>query len=199
MTSGDGIRYEDLADEELVSLFDRGDRAASDCLLERYKGYVRSLSRARFLIGGETDDLIQEGMIGLVKAIRDYDPEKGASFKTFATLCIVRQHNTAIEASARQKNEPLNRSVSLTDDEWENAFRLMKTGSSTPEEILLEREASKELEEKIRKLLSPFENQVLSLYLDEVGYREIAKRLGKTPKTIDNAIQRIRKKVRAMA
>lgn len=186
-------KFEALTDEELAVMSSQGNTEASDCLIDRYKGYVRSLSHARYLIGGDNDDLIQEGMIGLMKAVRDYDRDKGAAFKTFATLCILRQQSTAIEAATRLSHEPLNQSVQLTDTEWETAFSIMKR---SPEEIVVSREASNEIQDKIKAELSPFENQVLSLYLQERGYREIAEKLGKSPKNIDNAIQRIRKKVR---
>ena len=185
-----------LSDEALVDLARSGDPRPTDLLMERYKGYVKALSHARFLIGGETDDLIQEGMIGLIKAVRDYDPGKGASFKTFATLCIVRQQTTAIEAAGRLKNNPLNQSVSLADVEWETAYLVMKDPS--PEDIVLDRERAEELKSDIRRALSPFEREVLEYYLKDMGYREIAGVLGKPPKTIDNAIQRIRTKVRKL-
>ena len=183
-------------DECLVARAKAGETAASDELMERYKGYVRALAHARFLIGGDTDDLIQEGMIGLIKAIRDYDPEKGASFKTFATLCIVRQQSSAIEAAGRLKNGPLNASVSFDDVEWETAFRIMKDPS--PEEIILDQEETRELKGRIEEALSPFERQVLEMYLQDMGYREIAGKLGRSPKTIDNAIRRIRSKVKKL-
>ena len=194
--SAEAACLETMTDEALVSLMQSGDPRPSDLLMERYKGYVKALAHARFLIGGDTDDLIQEGMIGLIKAARDYDPEKGASFKTFATLCIVRQQTTAIEAAGRLKNNPLNQSVSLSDVEWETAYLVMKDPS--PEEIVLDREQAEELKAGIRKALSPFEREVLELYLKDMGYREIASALGKPPKTIDNAIQRIRAKVRKL-
>ncbi|MDD6347335.1 MAG: sigma-70 family RNA polymerase sigma factor [Lachnospiraceae bacterium] len=183
-----------LTDEDLAALSAQGQPEAADCLMQRYKGYVRSLSHARYLIGGDTDDLIQEGMIGLMKAIRDYRPDKGAAFRTFATLCIVRQQANAIETAAGVHNEPLNQSVQLTDEEWERAFIYMR---SSPEDIVLGQEASDELRDRISHILSDFENQVLGLYLQDRNYREIARELGRTPKTVDNAIQRIKKKVRA--
>ena len=186
----------ELSDEELSRLSQEGNSEAEECLLERYKSYVRSLSRARFLAGGETDDLIQEGMIGLMKAARDYDPSKGASFRTFAALCIVRQQSTALTASNRLKNEPLNRSVSLSWEDGEMAFSQIENAS--PEEIVLGREASRELKAQIMEKLSPFEKKVLTLYLEGRNYREIAGILGRTPKTTDNALQRIRAKVREL-
>jgi len=185
-----------ISDEILVRRANAGDTAASDELMERYKGYVRALAHARFLIGGETDDLIQEGMIGLIKAVRDYDPARGASFKTFATLCIIRQQSSAIEAAGRLRMGPLNQAVPLTDVEWETAFAVMKDPS--PEDIILDREETEELQKRIREVLSPFEREVLGYYLNDMGYREIAEKLGRPPKTVDNAIQRIRNKVRKL-
>lgn len=181
-------------DEELASLCAGGSKDAADFLLEKYKPCVRSMSRARFLIGGDTDDLIQEGMIGLYKAIRDYDPNKEASFRTFAVLCIARQQNTAIESSNRNKNRPLNSYVSLSDEEWETAFAKMKEDS--PEKIVIDREATDEAMRRIREALSPMERRVLDLYLQDHDYQEIAKIMQKEPKAIDNALQRIRAKVR---
>ncbi len=188
-------KINELTDEDLSLLSKSGNSEAEDILMERYKGYVRKLSHARYLVGGDSDDLIQEGMIGLMKAVRDYDPEKGASFKTFATLCIMRQQTTAIDSAVRKKNEPLNHSISISSEEWESAVRMMREQQS-PEEILVSNESSMELLGHLKDILSPFENEVLELYLQEKGYREIAEELGKTPKTIDNAIQRIRIKVK---
>ena len=188
-------KINELTDEELSLLSKSGNSEAEDILMERYKGYVRKLSHARYLVGGDSDDLIQEGMIGLMKAVRDYDPEKGASFKTFATLCIMRQQTTAIDSAVRKKNEPLNHSISISSEEWESAVRMMREQQS-PEEILVSNESSMELLGHLKDILSPFENEVLELYLQEKGYREIAEELGKTPKIIDNAIQRIRIKVK---
>ncbi|MBQ0059359.1 MAG: sigma-70 family RNA polymerase sigma factor, partial [Lachnospiraceae bacterium] len=131
-----------LSDEQLAEHFQMGDAEAQDVLMDRYKYYVRSLAHARFLVGGETDDLIQEGMIGLMKALRDYRSDKGASFKTFATMCIVRQQTTAIENASRQKNKPLNDSVSLSGEELETALFYMRHPS--PEDILLDKESEKE-------------------------------------------------------
>lgn len=188
-------KINELTDEDLSLLSKSGNSEAEDILMERYKGYVRKLSHARYLVGGDSDDLIQEGMIGLMKAVRDYDPEKGASFKTFATLCIMRQQTTAIDSAVRKKNEPLNHSISISSEEWESAVRMMREQQS-PEEILVSNESSMELLGHLKDILSPFENEVLELYLQEKGYREIAEELGKTPKIIDNAIQRIRIKVK---
>ncbi|MDO4478481.1 MAG: sigma-70 family RNA polymerase sigma factor [Lachnospiraceae bacterium] len=186
--------WKDMSDEVLAALAQSDDPEAMDVLMGRYKAYVRKLSHARYLAGGDIDDLIQEGMIGLMKAVRDYEPGKGATFKTFATLCIVRQQTTAVESAGRMKNMPLNQSTSLSAGEWETAMLMMKARS--PEDILVGIESSRELLKEIRELLSEFEIKVLNLYLEEMGYREIAEALGKSPKTVDNAIQRIRTKVR---
>lgn len=186
---------EKLTDEELVECFRGGDEYAADFLMEKYKPCVRSLARARFLIGGETDDLIQEGMIGLYKAIRDYDPEKETSFRTFAILCIGRQQSTAIESSNRNKNLPLNSYVSLSDEERRTAL-LTNADSISPENILIGREEAEETMTKIRENLSPMERKVLDCYLEGQDYIEIAEKMGREPKSIDNALQRIRTKVR---
>lgn len=186
--------YSGLTNEELVALFHAGNQDAEDFLLEKYKPYVRAMSRARYLIGGDTDDLIQEGMIGLYKAIRDYDDHREASFHTFAATCIARQQITAIEASNRMKNRPLNMSVSLTDEEWESTLFMLREDS--PEAIVVGRESADETMNKVNEALSPMERKVLSYYLNDMDYRQIAQKMGKTPKSIDNSLQRIRSKVR---
>lgn len=187
------MEYSEMTDEELVAQYREGKTEAVDFLMEKYKPFVRGICRARFLIGGEEEDLIQEGMIGLYKAVRDYDPSKDASFRTFAGLCIQRQILKAIEASLREKNRPLNDSVSLTDEEWEEQIHSEKI---SPEAIVLDREAETETRRKIFDSLSPLERKVLKLYLEGMNYRDIAAGLKKEPKTIDNALQRIRRKVR---
>lgn len=184
-------KTEEKTDEELVKRYKGGDPEAMDLLLNRYKSLVRAQSRMRFLIGGDEEDLIQEGMIGLYKAVRDYDESRGASFKTFATLCISRQMAKAVETSGREKNRPLNSSVALTDEEWESQ---MKDEINSPEAIVLNQESENELLTKIKKSLSPMEQRVLDLYLTGADYREIAEKIHKTPKSIDNTLQRIRRK-----
>ena len=186
---------DNASDSELVILAHGGNKEAVDCLLERYKKLVRKLSAARFIAGGDPDDILQEGMIGLYKAIRDFDPENDSqtSFFTFASLCINRQMVNAIEASQRQKNRALNDSVTLTEEEWDN---LSGESEISPERIVLEREGKDERLEKIRKSLSLMEQAVLDLHLSGYDYREISKMLGKPPKAIDNALQRIKKKAR---
>ncbi len=181
------------SDDELISASREGKNEAVDQLLERYKPLVLKLSRARFIAGGERDDLIQEGMIGLYKAVRDYDPDRTASFATFAALCIDRQMLNAIDASRREKNLPLNNSVGLTDEELEQAVRQI---TESPEKIVIEQEMTDEKIAWLRENLSPLEKKVLGLYISGLDYREIAAVLGKPPKSVDNALQRIRRKSR---
>ena len=164
--------------------------------MEKYKGLVKKKARAMFLMGGDTDDLIQEGMIGLFKAVRDYQPDREASFQSFANLCIDRQIYTAIRSSNRQKHQPLNTYVSLSSSDTEENLRDSWVEHDNPESILIDRENVSALEQEMEKNLSPLENQVLHLYLDGNGYVEIAEILGKTPKSIDNALRRIRKKIK---
>ncbi len=178
------------SDEQLVSAYREGRAEAADVLMERYKPLVLRQTSARFLVGGDRDDLIQEGMIGLYKAIRDYDAEKAASFSTFASLCVDRQIMNAIEAAQRAKNQPLNSSVPLLDKEWEDEAAV----ADSPEKIVIEQVTAGERLSEIRRKLSPLERKVLELNISGLDYREIAKRLGKEPKSVDNALQRIRKK-----
>lgn len=149
-----------------------------------------------FLIGGDNDDLIQEGMIGLFKAVRDYQPEKEASFQTFARICVDRQIYNAIQNSNRQKHQPLNSYISLSQEDGENEEHLPDMWVENPESIIIDQENVRDLEQEITCTLSPMENQVLDYYLDGNGYTEIAKIMGKTPKSIDNALQRIRGKIK---
>ena len=149
-----------------------------------------------FLIGGDNDDLIQEGMIGLFKADRDYQPEKEASFQTFARICVDRQIYNAIQNSNRQKHQPLNSYISLSQEDGENEEHLPDMWVENPESIIIDQENVRDLEQEITCTLSPMENQVLDYYLDGNGYTEIAKIMGKTPKSIDNALQRIRGKIK---
>lgn len=187
-------QYDNLSDEELITRLRQGERGISDYLMEKYKDLVRKRARAMYLIGGETDDLIQEGMIGLFKAVRDYLPDKEASFQTFACLCIDRQLYNAVQSSNRQKHIPLNSYVSLSPENEEST--LGELWAENPEEIIIDRESTHDLEREISRVLSPMENKVLSYYLKGYGYVQIAQLLEKTPKSIDNALQRIRGKIR---
>lgn len=189
-------RYNETADEILIGRLRDGETAIADHLMEKYKGLVRKKARAMFLIGGDTDDLIQEGMIGLFKAVRDYRPGHEASFQSFANMCIDRQMYSAIKSSNRQKHQPLNTYISLSSSETEENLRDSCVEHDNPESILIDRENVKALEKEMEKNLSALENKVLELYLDGNGYREIAEILGKSPKSIDNALHRIRRKIK---
>ena len=187
--------FDNLTDEEIVLRIKSGSSSAAlNYLIHKYRNFVRAKARSYFLIGADREDIIQEGMIGLFKAIRDYEPGREASFATFAALCINRQMLNAIEASTREKMKPLNDSVLLTDPEFETE---LAAGSESPERIVLDQEAEHEMIQRIRGLLSPMEKCVLDYYLEGRNYREIAHILQKTPKSIDNALQRIRKKIGA--
>ena len=189
-------KYTEYTDEELVELLRQGDTEVMDYLLEKYKFVVRQKARVLYLAGGEADDLIQEGMIGLFKAIRDYRGDKEASFYTFAQLCVDRQMYNAIQSSTRQKHQPLNSYIYLSEQYGENEEHLGDNWGENPESIIIDQENVQDLEQEITATLSPMENQVLEYYLAGNGYGEIARIMGKTPKSIDNALQRIRIKIR---
>ena len=187
-------KFDNISDEELIARLQAGETSIEDYLMEKYKGLVRQKARAMFLIGGDTDDLIQEGMIGLFKAVRDFQPNREASFATFARMCIDRQIYSAIQNSNRQKHQPLNSYVSLNqEDESSPIWQLCV---ENPEAIIIDQENTLDLQKKISDYLSSMENKVLDLYLKGVGYVEIGRILGKSPKSIDNALQRIRTKIR---
>ncbi|MBP3888941.1 MAG: RNA polymerase sporulation sigma factor SigH [Cellulosilyticum sp.] len=197
--------FENLSDEALIILYKDGVTGAIDELIKRYKKLVRNRIRVNFLVGTDKDDLIQEGMIGLFKAICDYNPEKEASFKSFATLCVTRQISTAFKAVSRQKHIPLNRSISLSipvnkssdeEDEGVTLMDVLKNNISlTPEDEVISKENVDDIHEYIDRVLSALEVQVLHIYMEGKNYREIAEILGKSPKSIDNALQRIKKKL----
>ena len=189
-------QYDGIKDEELISRFKNGESEILDYLMEKYKNMVRKKARTMFLIGGENDDLIQEGMIGLFKAVRDYHPDKDAAFHTFAGICVDRQIYNAIQSSNRQKHQPLNSYISLSEQDGENEEHLGDTWVENPESIIIDQENVQSLEQEITTTLSPMENQVLEYYLVGNGYGEIAHIMGKTPKSIDNALQRIRTKIK---
>ncbi len=182
---------EGRTDEELAVLGQEGDSEAMDLLLTKYKPLVLRQCRQRFLAGGDKEDLIQEGMIGLYKAVRDYSPDYETRFPTFAALCIDRQILRAIEASRREKNRPLNSSVLLTEEEWELSETLSE---ESPESIVIEKSAVEDKVALLRSKLSRMEKEVLDLYLAGHSIKEIAEILGKSPKSVDNAFQRVRRK-----
>ena len=192
--------YEAFSDEELIEKLRQGEDDITDYILEKYKPLVRKKTNAMYLIGGETEDLIQEGMIGLFKAIRDYKPDKDASFYHFAELCINRQLYSALEASNRKKHQPLNSYISLSEQEHPDAVaaELLVDKESGPEQTVIEPEVWEEYKKRLAQKLSRMENQVLQYYLDGNHYIQIAEMMGKSPKSIDNALQRIRQKIRQM-
>lgn len=195
--------YKEYSDELLVRMARDGDEKAEDFLLKKYKDFVRSKARAYFLVGGDSDDLIQEGMIGLYNAIGHYDESMASSFMTYAAICINNKLISAVSADGRQKNAPLNGYVSIyssiTDETGEEASLsdvLPDTENINPEAIILNEEQEKLTINRFLGKLSALEKEILSYYMEGMSYSEIAKLIGKTEKSVDNAIQRIRLKMR---
>jgi RNA polymerase sporulation-specific sigma factor len=194
--------YENVRDEELLMQIKDGNDSITDYLCKKYKHLVMKEANALYLIGAEKEDLIQEGMIGLFKAIRDFSPEKESSFYHFARLCITRQMYHAIEASNRLKHVPLNSYISLSEEQGEGsgltlADTLVGEQEQNPERLLIQQESYQDFFDHLKEILSPFEQQVCDLYLQGMDYRQIAERMEKSPKSIDNALQRIRGKIYA--
>jgi RNA polymerase sporulation-specific sigma factor len=195
------VEYDNLSDEELVSLSSSKDELATECLLSRYKNLVRSRARMYFLAGADKEDIIQEGMIGLFKAIRDYNQEKPASFHGFAELCVKRQIITAVKTSTRQKHIPLNSYVSINhplyeaDSESSLEEVLLGSNETDPEHLFISKENTSLINERMNEVLSDLEKVVLSFYLEGKSYQETANALGKPVKAIDNALQRVKKKM----
>ena len=193
-------KYNEIPDEELIALIRKGDTKAQNYLLEKYKALVGMKANKFFLIGAEDDDIVQEGMIGLFKAIQSFDLEKNNSFKTFANLCVERQLITAIKTSNRQKHIPLNSSFSLNNTAYDEnddttVMEILDTNFvEDPLDTITKREYVESIEHKIDKNLSGFEKQVLNRYMQGESYVDIASKLNSPVKSIDNAIQRIRKK-----
>lgn len=187
--------YEQFTDEELIERLRDGEQELEDYLMEKYKGMVLKKAHAMFIVGGEREDLIQEGMIGLFRALRDYQPGKSATFATFANLCVERQIYKAIEVSGRLKNKPLNSYISLSEEE-SPILDSLAFEQQDPEAIVIDKENVNVMQEKIRQHLSRFETRVLDSYLEGMTYTQIAEAMGKSPKSIDNALQRIRGKIR---
>lgn len=195
-------KYDRMTDEQLLCDYKNGNQEIMDYLMVKYKSMVRKKARAMYLLGGENEDLIQEGMIGLIKAVRDFDVTQKTSFSSFAELCVSRQMYSAIEASNRKKHLPLNSYISLYEDseqEGEGRSRpLIDTIESSkendPEVLYFGKEYTEAFAEQLKELLSPLENHVLYLHLMGTDYRTIAELLGKSPKSVDNALQRIKTK-----
>ncbi|QQZ11355.1 RNA polymerase sporulation sigma factor SigH [Heyndrickxia vini] len=193
--------YVMMEDEQLIELVHKGDSDALDYLIQKYRNFVRAKARSYFLIGADKEDIVQEGMIGLYKAIRDYKEDKLTSFKAFAELCITRQIITAIKTATRQKHIPLNSYVSLDkpiyDEESDRTLMDVISGAKmmNPEELIINREKYGNIEGKISELLSDLERKVLALYLDGQSYQEISEELNRHVKSIDNALQRVKRKL----
>jgi len=193
--------FEKLTDEQLVELVHQGNTEALDYLINKYRVFVKAKARSYFLIGADKEDIIQEGMIGLYKAVRDFKGDKLTSFKAFAELCITRQIITAIKTATRQKHIPLNSYVSLDkpiyDEESDRTLMDVITSSESenPERLMINREEYSHFEEKISEILSELEQQVLTLYLDGQSYNEISEELNRHVKSIDNALQRVKRKL----
>ena len=199
------MKYDNIPEEELISHLRDGDEKIIEYIIEKYKDLVRKKAGSMFILGADKEDLIQEGMIGLYNAVRDYDAGRDASFYTFADLCISRQMYKAVEAGNRKKHSPLNSYVSIYDDENDKDDRgegtsilekiLSETGRS-PEEMFIDKEQTEDLEQRIYDSLSDFERKVLNLRLTELEYTDIARILGRDAKSTDNALSRIKGKVR---
>jgi RNA polymerase sporulation-specific sigma factor len=195
------VTYNELTDEEIVELAQNGEQFATEYLVDKYKNFVRAKSRSYFLIGADKEDIIQEGMIGLFKAIRDYKTDKLTSFRAFAELCITRQIITAIKTATRQKHIPLNSYVSLNkpiyDEESDRTLMdvISTTKITNPEEIIISREEFIFIEKKMGEILSALEWKVLMAYLEGKSYQEIAVELKRHVKSIDNALQRVKRKL----
>lgn len=195
------MSYRDFTDEELIKKLRDGDTGIADYIMEKYKPLVRKKTNAMYLIGGETEDLIQEGMIGLFKAVRDYDTEKSASFFSFAELCITCQIYSALETSNRKKHSPLNNYVSFSSQEEADGMNLEEIIGSqnvSPEQLMIEKEVKQEFFSTLEERLSTLEKNVLYLYLEGNSYTRIAEIMEVSPKSIDNTLQRIRGKVKAL-
>ena len=199
------LNLSELSDEQLAELSNMGNNEALDFLLKKYSVLVRRKARTYFLVGADREDIVQEGMIGLFKAVRSYNPDKQSGFRAFADLCITRQMITAIKCATRQKHTPLNTYISLDrplyDEEYEVTLMDVLSGNekiANPEDIIISQEQYESMEQSLAKDLSSFERGVLSYYLQGKTYQEIGDILGKNYKSIDNALQRIKKKIEKM-
>ncbi len=199
--------YEKYSDDELILRLRDGEAAITDYIMDKYKNLVRNKAKSMYILGADREDLKQEGMIGLFKAVRDYDTGRDASFYTFADLCVSRQMYTAVQTAGRQKHAPLNTYISLYagspegeggagGEEWELLGSISSQLEKSPEELLIDKENVEILEKIIEKELSGFEKQVLDLYLTGMRYGQIAKVLGRDGKSTDNALQRIKAKLK---
>ena len=196
--------FEQAADEELIVRLRDGEKQITDYIMEKYKNLVRSKAGSMYILGADRDDLIQEGMIGLFKAIRDYDSGRDASFFTFAELCISRQMYSAVQAAGRMKHIPLNTYISLYGngtehgEEEDGILSILADHGLNPEDFVIDRENVELLEKKMEQELSGFEKQVLDLYITGMSYSQIARVLGRDEKSTDNALQRVKGKIKKM-
>lgn len=195
--------FEQVTDEELIVRLRDGEEQITDYIMDKYKNLVRSKAGSMYILGADRDDLIQEGMIGLFKAIRDYDSGRDASFFTFAELCISRQMYSAVQAAGRMKHIPLNSYISLygSAEQGEDegvVLGILANQGLNPEDLVIDKENVEFLEKRMEQELSSFEKQVLDLHITGMSYSQIAKVLGKDEKSTDNALQRIRSKIRKM-
>ncbi len=184
-----------ISDEELCKAAASGNLAAEEQLVKKYNRLVKVCSRPYFLAGGDSEDLIQEGMMGLLSAIRQYTPERDTAFKTYAELCIRNRLYTALKSATRQKHTPLNDYISFDSSQFDENQTRVSSFLRDPEELLIARERVDEIFSILHGSLSDFEAEVLNLYLEGLSYSEIALKVGKTQKSVDNAVQRIRKKL----
>ena len=182
-------------DNDLWHLASVGDQNAEEILLKKYYRLVRVCARPYFLAGGDSEDLIQEGMLGLLSAVRQYDPNRDTSFRTFSELCIKNRLITAIKTAARPKHSPLNDCVPLESSQFEESRTRSSYNMRNPEDLIIDKERTEELTAKLKCFLSQLESKVLVFYLEGLSYSEIAEQLGKSVKSVDNAVQRIRKKI----
>ena len=195
--------YAQSSDEELILRLRDGEEQITDYIMDKYKNLVRSKAKSMYILGADRDDLIQEGMIGLFKAIRDYDSGRDASFSTFAELCISRQMYSAVQAAGRMKHIPLNTYISLYQseeqgEEEKNILDILADGGLNPEDLVIDKENVENLEKRIEEELSGFEKQVLELYITGMSYTQIARVLGRDDKSTDNALQRLKAKIRRL-
>ena len=188
-------QYEQMTDEQLIRRLREGDRAITDYLMEKYKGLVKKEAKAMYLLGGENDDLIQEGMLGLLTAIRRFDGGREASFRTFAEVCIRSRLRTAIRAAQGDKHAPLNHSVSFEPPLFDGTNAHLFSSAVSPEDVIIGREELKERLDTLKGQLSELEAQILPPYLSGLSCGEISRRVGRSKKSVDNAIQRIRRKM----
>lgn len=193
-------KYLQMGDDDVAVLAQQGDGEALEYLLDKYKNFVRARARSYFLVGADHEDIVQEGMIGLYKSIRDYNPEKQSSFRAFAELCVKRQIITAIKTATRQKHVPLNSYVSLNkplygEESDRTLLDVIEGRVTNPEDLFIGQEDVSHIQEQIGSVLSELEQQVLDAFLDGKSYQEIAVMLGRHVKSIDNALQRVKRKL----